>query len=307
MFTMPTRSARPLGFAAASLLVLALAGCASDDAAPGISPFAQALNRDYIDLASQAAAAPAPESDESFFDNPFGLFGSTPNPADLVVTAFNDKADLARQGQEPSPEAAPGNNPDAVNLHDRLVRAVAAGKDRFPDQAARAQADYDCWILDSNVPSLIPVAQACRSAFDGSLLALERAARPVAPVAAFVPPPPPPPASATPAQFTALFEFDSWTLTAEDLTVITNAVNTARAGGQTHITVVGHTDTSGSADYNQKLSVRRANVAVEAMVDMGARRAAIQASGVGENDLAVQTPDNTKEARNRRTVISLLP
>ena len=305
MFNISPRSA---AFGAAGLFVLVLSGCASDEAPAGISPFAQALNKDYLDLASQAAAAPAPESNESFFENPFGLFGSPANPADLVVTAFNDKADLARQGQEPAPEGAPSNNPDAVNLHDRLVRAVAAGKDRFPDQAARAQADYDCWILDSNVTSLIPAAQACRSAFDGSLLALERAARPAPPPApAFVPPPPPPPAPPAPSQFTALFEFDSWTLTAEDLTVITDAVNTARAGGQTHITVVGHTDTSGSADYNQKLSVRRANVAVEAMVDMGARRAAIQASGVGENDLAVQTPDNTKEAKNRRTVITLLP
>jgi len=91
------------------------------------------------------------------------------------------------------------------------------------------------------------------------------------------------------------------------LTVITTVINTARAGGQSRITVVGHTDTSGSADYNQKLSERRANVVVEALVDMGARRAAIQASGVGETDLAIQTPDNTKEARNRRSVVSLAP
>ena len=304
-----TVSPRPLAFAAAGLCFLALAGCASDDAPVNASPFAQALNKDYLDLASQAAAAPAPESNESFFDNPFGLFGSPANPNDLLVTAFNDKADLARQGQEPAPEAAPSNNPDATNLHDRLVRDVAAGKDRFPEQAARAQADYDCWILDSNVTAMIPASQACRSAFDGSLLALENAARPAPPpppVFAPVAAPPPPPAPA-PSEFTAYFDFDSWTLTAEDLTVITNAINTARSGGQTHITVVGHTDTSGSADYNQKLSVRRANVAIEAMVDMGARRAAIQASGVGENDLAVQTPDNTKEAKNRRTVIGLVP
>ena len=53
--------------------------------------------------------------------------------------------------------------------------------------------------------------------------------------------------------------------------------------------------------------MRRANVVVEALVDMGARRAAIQASGVGETDLAVQTPDRRKEAKNRRTVIDLQP
>jgi outer membrane protein OmpA-like peptidoglycan-associated protein len=296
---------RPLAFAGASLLVLTLAGCADDQAASTGSAYSQALYKDYTDLATQTAAAPAPESNDSFFDNPFGLFGSASNPADALVTAFQDKATLAQQGQEPSPEAAPAD-PVAQSIRARLVRAIDAGKDRFPEQAARAQSDFDCWVLDGNVPTMIAAAQACKSALDGSLLALENAARPAPPpappVAPAAPPPPPPPA-----EFTAYFNFDSWTLTAEDLTVITNVINTARAGGQTHITVVGHTDTSGSAAYNQKLSVRRANVVVEALVDMGARRNAIQASGVGETDLAVQTPDNTKEAKNRRAVIALQP
>ena len=61
------------------------------------------------------------------------------------------------------------------------------------------------------------------------------------------------------------------------------------------------------SDYNQRLSVRRANVVVEALVQMGARRAALHASGVGETDLAVQTGDNVREAQNRRTVITLQP
>jgi outer membrane protein OmpA-like peptidoglycan-associated protein len=118
------------------------------------------------------------------------------------------------------------------------------------------------------------------------------------------PPPPPPPA---PSDFTVYFNFDSWTLTAEDLTVLTDVITTARNGGQSQITIVGHTDTSGPADYNQRLSVHRANVVVEALVDMGARRAAIHASGVGENDLAVATGDGVREAKNRRAVITLQP
>jgi outer membrane protein OmpA-like peptidoglycan-associated protein len=317
MFLLARRPA--LGFAA-GCLVLCLAACADDQPAATGSPFSQALYKDYTDLATQAAAAPAPESNSSFFDDPFGLvsmFSGSSNPNDLVVTAFNDKASLAQQGQEPAPEAAP-NDPTAQAMRGRLTRAIAAGKETYPDQAARAQADYDCWVLDSNAAGLASAAQACRTSLDASLLALENAARPappppapvtrfaplapIAPVTAAPPPPPPPPAD-----YTVYFDFDSWTLTAEDLSVITNVINTARAGGQSRITVVGHTDTSGPADYNQRLSVRRANVVVEALVDMGARRAAIQAAGVGEADLAVQTPDNTKEARNRRAVIDLLP
>jgi outer membrane protein OmpA-like peptidoglycan-associated protein len=48
-------------------------------------------------------------------------------------------------------------------------------------------------------------------------------------------------------------------------------------------------------------------VVVEALVDMGARRSAIAASGVGESDLAVQTEDGVKEGKNRRAVIGLQP
>jgi outer membrane protein OmpA-like peptidoglycan-associated protein len=296
-------------------LGLALAGCAGDeDVAASGSPFSQALFKDYTDLATQAASAPAPQAqDTGFFSDIFGMFGSGPsNPADAVVEAFHAKADQAAKGNEPAPEPAPADSM-AQGLRARLVAAIARGKDQFPDSAARAQADYDCWVLESGAANLLSQAQECRSALSSSLLALENAARPAPPplpapvTSAPVSAPAPTPASATSADYTVYFDLDSWTLTAEDLAVITNAINTARAGGQSHITVVGHTDTSGSAAYNQRLSVRRANVVVEALVDMGARRAAIQASGVGKTDLAVPTPDGVKEAKNRRSVIALIP
>jgi len=300
-------------------LGLALAGCAGDDevTASG-SPFSQALFKDYTDLATQAASAPAPEAqDTGFFSDLFGMFGGGPsNPADTVVDAFHDKADQAAKGNEPAPEAAPADA-TAQGLRARLIAAVARGKDRFPDQAARAQADYDCWVLDSGAANLSAQGQDCRGALNSSLLALENTSRPAppplpapvtsAPIASAPIASAPAPTPATPPDYTVYFDFDSWTLTAEDLAVITNVINTARAGGQGEITVVGHTDTSGSAAYNQRLSVRRANVVVEALVDMGARRAAIQASGVGKTDLAVPTPDGVKEARNRRSVIALIP
>jgi OOP family OmpA-OmpF porin len=40
---------------------------------------------------------------------------------------------------------------------------------------------------------------------------------------------------------------------------------------------------------------------------MGARREAIEISGVGETDLAVPTPDGVREPKNRRAVVTLLP
>jgi outer membrane protein OmpA-like peptidoglycan-associated protein len=304
----------PRHFASLTLLGvgLVLAGCMSDeDVVASGSTFSQALFRDYTDLSSQAAAAPAPQALENgggFFDDLLNVFDSGPaNPAEAVADAFRAKASRAAAGEEPAPEPAPGDATSQA-MRARLVRAIAQGKAAFPDEAARAQADFDCWVLDRGAINLTSEAQACRGALNTSLVALENAARPAppsrpvpvmtAPVAA------PPPA---PSDYTVYFDLDSWTLTAEDLAVITNVINTARAGGQSRITIVGHTDTSGSAAYNKRLSLHRANVVVEALVDMGARRAAIQATGVGESDLAVPTEDGVKEAKNRRAVIGLQP
>jgi outer membrane protein OmpA-like peptidoglycan-associated protein len=300
-------SRRLIMLAAAGILAIGLSACSSDsdDAAAG-SPFTQALAKDYGDLSAQASALPSePAADTSFFDS-LNPFSSGDSSSDLLAKAFTAKADLATASTEPEPEAAAG--PEQATIRARLVRSVAAGKDQFPEQAARAQADYDCWVLYSAVPSAAAAAQACKTSLDSSLLRLETAARPAPPPVTSVPVPAPVPAPApASADFTVYFDFDSWTLKAEQLKVLSDVIASARTGGQTNITIVGHTDTSGSADYNQRLSVRRANVVVEALVDMGARKAALHASGVGETDLAVQTEDNVKEAKNRRTVITLQP
>jgi outer membrane protein OmpA-like peptidoglycan-associated protein len=269
------------------------------------------LSKDYSDLSGQASALPAEAGESSFWDS-LNPFSSSDSSSDLLAKAFTTKADLANTGTEPEAEAAA--NPAQANLRARLVRAVAAGKDQFPEQAARAQADYDCWVLYGTVPSAAAASQACKTALDSSIVRLETTARPAsapsAPAPAPVPAPAPAPASApaaAPANFQVFFDFDSWTLKAEQLKVLDDVIATARSGGQANIIIVGHTDTSGSADYNQKLSVKRANVVVEALVQMGARRDALHASGVGETDLAVETGDNVKEAKNRRTVIGLQP
>ena len=295
--------------AVAGILTLGLAACSSDDDTTSGSPFTQALQKDYTDLSSQASALPAESGSEPSFWDTLNPFSSSDSTSDTLAKAYSAKADLAGEGTEPEAEAA--NGPAQTTIRARLVRAVASGKEQFPEQAARAQADYDCWIIYATVSSAAPASQACKTALDSSLMRLEASARPApVPVSAPAPAPVPAPAPAPAPQasvFTVYFDFDSWTLKAEQLKVLTDVINTARSGGQANIIIVGHTDTSGPADYNQKLSVKRANVVVEALVDMGARRAALHASGVGETDLAVETGDNVKEARNRRTVVTLQP
>jgi outer membrane protein OmpA-like peptidoglycan-associated protein len=303
---------RLIMLAAAGILAAGLAACSSGDEETVGSPFTEALSKNYSDLAGQASALPSEPAAESSFWDSLNPFSGGDSSSDLLSGAFTTKADLATSGTEPELEAAAG--PAQTTIRARLERALTAGKDQFPEQAARAQADYDCWVLYGTVPSAGAASQACKTALDSSLVRLETAARPApppAPVPAPAPvstaPTPPPAQAAQASDFSVYFDFDSWTLKAEQLKVLDDVINTARTGGQANINIVGHTDTSGPSDYNQRLSVRRANVVVEALIQMGARRTALHASGVGETDLAVQTEDNVKEAQNRRTVITLQP
>jgi outer membrane protein OmpA-like peptidoglycan-associated protein len=112
--------------------------------------------------------------------------------------------------------------------------------------------------------------------------------------------------SATSPTYVVNFAFNSTTLTHDAMSVLRRAIADARAGGQPKIEVVGHTDTVGGEAYNLHLSDRRAEIVRDALVDLGARREAIETRGVGKADLAVQTSDGVRNAENRRSVITLV-
>jgi len=71
------------------------------------------------------------------------------------------------------------------------------------------------------------------------------------------------------------------------------------------IMVIGHTDTVGGLEYNDKLSHARADRLRETLVGLGIPGDRIQAAGRGKRELLVPTEDNVSEARNRRVEISV--
>ena len=67
--------------------------------------------------------------------------------------------------------------------------------------------------------------------------------------------------------------------------------------------VVGHTDTKGTKKYNLSLSIKRANVVKELLINYGIDNNKIKILGRGENQLAIITPDETRQPANRRVEI----
>lgn len=131
------------------------------------------------------------------------------------------------------------------------------------------------------------------------LLMIAACATPPPPPVATAPPPPPPP----PPVYLVFFDWDSAVVTPGGSEVIGLAANAYRTGSPVTLQVTGFTDTSGSPDYNQRLSVRRANAVAAVLAQDGVPQGSMVVTGRGENDLRVPTPDGVREPQNRRVEI----
>lgn len=101
------------------------------------------------------------------------------------------------------------------------------------------------------------------------------------------------------------FPFDQYVLTPEAQAVVQQAAEYAKGGGASKIVVTGHTDTSGSDKYNQKLSERRAKAVADGLVSLGVNATALSVDWKGESNPAVATGDGVKEPLNRRSTVSI--
>jgi outer membrane protein OmpA-like peptidoglycan-associated protein len=101
------------------------------------------------------------------------------------------------------------------------------------------------------------------------------------------------------------FEFASAKLLPESRPLLDNlakAINSDKLRGFTFV-VEGHTDITGSAEYNQKLSDQRAMSVLTYLASKGVSKERLKSLGKGSTDLL--TPDKPDEAENRRVRIIL--
>jgi outer membrane protein OmpA-like peptidoglycan-associated protein len=108
-----------------------------------------------------------------------------------------------------------------------------------------------------------------------------------------------------PAHFTLYFEFDSEELTADSRKLVSQVQAAVKAYPAPQVSVIGHTDTSGSATANIGLGLRRANVVRMRLIEAGVDAAAINVTSHGEATLLVPTADDVSEPKNRRVEISV--
>ncbi len=121
-------------------------------------------------------------------------------------------------------------------------------------------------------------------------------------------PPPVPAAQAAPApvparSYLVFFDWDRATLTERARQIIQQAAQNSTHVQYTRIEVNGHTDTSGTPQYNMGLSTRRARAVESELVRDGVPQSAISIRGYGETHLLVPTGPGVREPQNRRVEI----
>jgi OOP family OmpA-OmpF porin len=187
---------------------------------------------------------------------------------------------------------SPGNSGYWINAGSQLVWKNAAGQCWRAGYWTPAHAIMEC------DPDLLPKPQPV-------------AAAPAAPIAqAPAPKPAPAPAPVPVAQKVtlaadALFDFDKAVVKPEGRRKLDDVVNGMSGVQVQMILAVGHTDSIGSAAYNQKLSMRRAEAVKAYLVGKGIPGERISIDGKGETQPVADNKTKEGRAQNRRVEVEI--
>jgi outer membrane protein OmpA-like peptidoglycan-associated protein len=106
-----------------------------------------------------------------------------------------------------------------------------------------------------------------------------------------------------PAVFLMYFESEGVKPKVTSLALLPAILKTIKDRKSTYISVVGHTDSMGTVDYNSHLSLKRAKTVAEILVSNGVDQSVIEIDYYGKEKALIITPDGVPEPRNRRVEI----
>jgi outer membrane protein OmpA-like peptidoglycan-associated protein len=106
---------------------------------------------------------------------------------------------------------------------------------------------------------------------------------------------------------TVTFDVGSSTVRPQFLPDLTEVATSLRAEPSSFIDVIGHTDSTGSAEFNKALSVRRAQAVADLLIARGVQRERVAAFGQGFSQPVATNDTPEGRAQNRRVEIRITP
>ncbi|KAF1019629.1 MAG: Outer membrane porin F [Paracidovorax wautersii] len=141
---------------------------------------------------------------------------------------------------------------------------------------------------------------------DGALVVAQAPAAAPAPAPAAAAPGPVVAASKVTYSADAFFDFDKAVLKPAGITALNDLVAKIKNINLEVVIAVGHTDSTGPAAYNQKLSVRRAEAVKAYLVSRGIEQNRVYTEGKGETQPVASNATRQGRAQNRRVEIEVV-
>ena len=219
---------------------------------------------------------------------------------------YSEKAIDAYKGKNIKPEVISNwkikkeKLPELKNAYESLMRFYKKGLKEDPKNLAVAIAALDCWAEQQEENWQLDHIRDCKEKFYNSLNEIEiNVSKKIlenldgAVVVSM---------ENNILENIIYFNFDSYIISSTDI----NNLKKYLKNIQNHeFLIVGHTDTKGTNEYNNILSLKRAESIKSLMISLGINSKNIRIIAKGENELAVYTPDETANASNRR--VEILP
>jgi len=101
------------------------------------------------------------------------------------------------------------------------------------------------------------------------------------------------------------FDFNQSRLTNSTQEILNTIISDINHLNTASFEITGHTDRSGKAAYNKRLSKKRAEAVKKALVGLGAKSHNIDVTWHGESTPLIPTSDGMREPQNRRAEIRI--
>ena len=275
------------------LAMLWLAACSGEtleslrSATPTGTPFQQALAKYYLEFADQEAARMDWWSSQHFASKGLAAaYGDTvqPEKTEYWNLQINDPKEMEALAQA------------RAWLVTHLNRSSAS-----PDDLARAQVYYDCWIQEATALGTSPAYTHCREEMENLLMKFG----PVTPTRGGTAQRQDPlQAEEVSVTYIVLFDNGSVELNADAHEVVEIIRTDLHNIDSYEIVLNGHADGTGNPEANMQLSLKRAKRVEKALLESGVPQSAISTFAFGETD-PQEAAEGGKRKVNRRVEVSI--
>lgn len=257
---------------------------------PRGTPYAIALTQKYLEFSEEEAKS-YDWTDSSYFAEK-GLmagYGQTVTPEEIMV--WDVPEDM---------------KPELLAAREKLVELLSEEM-RFnhPEKSAEAVFAFDCWLEELEESRYSPEMRLCQVAYYDAINALEFTQIEEETVEESASEEVENKERIATTAYLVYFGHNDTQFAAASKQVVQQVADEIKKSPVEEILIHGHTDRSGSTQYNLNLSEKRALSVLEALLELGVPRNILKYFAFGETDPAVPTEEGVKEPKNRRVEIFL--